>query len=74
MPTEAQYPGVREDNGLPGGPGFGTGTPGVAQLVGHYSENLNVGYRWYQANNVLPVFPFGFGLFVHDIRVQRSVG
>jgi beta-glucosidase len=60
--TEAQYPGVREDNGLPGGPGFGTGTPGIAQLVGHYSEGLQVGYRWYQANNVLPVFPFGFGL------------
>jgi beta-glucosidase len=60
--TEAQYPGVRENNGLPGGPGFGTGTPGVAQLVGHYSEDLQVGYRWYEANNVKPVFPFGFGL------------
>ena len=60
--TEAQYPGVRENNGLPGGPGFGTGTPGAAQLVGHYSEDLKMGYRWYEANNVKPVFPFGFGL------------
>jgi beta-glucosidase len=59
--TEAQYPGVREDNGQPGGPGV-NGTPGVDQLVGHYAENLQMGYRWYEANNVEPVFPFGFGL------------
>lgn len=59
--TEPQYPGVREDNGLPGGRGFG-GTPGVAQLVGHYTEDLQMGYRWYEANDVKPVFPFGFGL------------
>ncbi len=59
--TKAQYPGVRENNGQPGGPGV-TGTPGVAQLVGHYTENLQMGYRWYEAHNVEPVFPFGFGL------------
>src|SRR6185312_8395898 len=59
--TEAQYPGVRENNGQPGGPGT-TGTPGVEQLVGHYTEDLQMGYRWYEANNVEPVFPFGFGL------------
>lgn len=27
-----------------------------------YTEGLQVGYRWYEANNVKPVFPFGFGL------------
>jgi beta-glucosidase len=27
-----------------------------------YSEKLNVGYRWYDAQNVEPLFPFGFGL------------
>ena len=58
--TEAQYPGVREDNGLPGGEGpDGSGEP---QLVGHYTEDLEMGYRWYEANDVTPVFPFGFGL------------
>jgi beta-glucosidase len=33
-------------------------------LLGHasYSEGLQVGYRWYDANNVTPLFPFGFGL------------
>ncbi|HVU33819.1 MAG TPA: glycoside hydrolase family 3 C-terminal domain-containing protein [Opitutaceae bacterium] len=27
-----------------------------------YSEKLLVGYRWYDARNVAPLFPFGFGL------------
>lgn len=34
------------------------GTNGTVQ----YSEGLDVGYRWYDANNVTPLFPFGFGL------------
>ncbi|TMM33743.1 MAG: glycosyl hydrolase [Actinobacteria bacterium] len=35
--------------------------PGVNGTV-HYSEALKVGYRWYDAQNVSPLFPFGFGL------------
>jgi beta-glucosidase len=33
-------------------------------MLGHvaYSEGLQVGYRWFDANNVAPLFPFGFGL------------
>ncbi len=27
-----------------------------------YSEGLNVGYRWYDAQNKTPLFPFGYGL------------
>jgi beta-glucosidase len=27
-----------------------------------YSEGLQVGYRWYDAQKVTPLFPFGFGL------------
>ena len=34
------------------------GTNGQVQ----YSEGLNVGYRYYDANNLTPLFPFGFGL------------
>jgi beta-glucosidase len=27
-----------------------------------YTEKLNVGYRWYDANKIRPLFPFGYGL------------
>jgi beta-glucosidase len=27
-----------------------------------YSEGIDVGYRWYDANDLAPMFPFGFGL------------
>ena len=27
-----------------------------------YSDDVNVGYRWYQANQVQPLFAFGYGL------------
>jgi beta-glucosidase len=35
--------------------------PGVNGQV-QYSEGVDVGYRWYQAKNIAPLFPFGFGL------------
>jgi beta-glucosidase len=34
------------------------GTGGTVQ----YSEGVDVGYRWYDANNLTPLFPFGYGL------------
>ncbi|WP_329237851.1 glycoside hydrolase family 3 C-terminal domain-containing protein [Actinoallomurus sp. NBC_01490] len=39
----------------------------IAQWPGNggrvrYSEKLNVGYRWYDARNITPLFPFGYGL------------
>jgi beta-glucosidase len=35
--------------------------PGAGGKV-DYSEGLDVGYRWYDAKQVLPLFPFGYGL------------
>jgi beta-glucosidase len=35
--------------------------PGVDQTA-HYTEGILVGYRYYDAQNIAPVFPFGFGL------------
>uniref|UniRef100_UPI00384CD16F discoidin domain-containing protein n=1 Tax=Kitasatospora fiedleri TaxID=2991545 RepID=UPI00384CD16F len=34
------------------------GTGGTVQ----YSEGLKIGYRWYDTNNLTPLFPFGHGL------------
>src|SRR3954447_16650890 len=42
-----QYPGVNDAQGVP---------------HSKYSEGLLVGYRWYDAKNITPLFPFGYGL------------
>jgi beta-glucosidase len=46
--TAAQFPGVLSGDG-------------VTNTV-EYTEMLNIGYRWYDANNVTPAFAFGHGL------------
>jgi len=47
--STAQYPGVTK-------PGDNVGPHSI------YSEGLLVGYRWYDAKGIAPLFPFGFGL------------
>ncbi|GAB3274608.1 beta-glucosidase family protein [Kineosporia babensis] len=44
---EERYPGVDEGEGYP---------------TMRYTEGLQMGYRWYQSQNIEPLFPFGFGL------------
>jgi len=51
--------------------------PGNGSTV-QYSEGVDVGYRWYDAKDVTPLFPFGFGMsytrfaFSH-LSVSRAV-
>ena len=42
-----RYPGTDEGDGYP---------------VIRYSEGLEIGYRWFQAQGITPLFGFGFGL------------
>ncbi len=35
--------------------------PGI-NGVANYSEGLQIGYRWFDAQNVKPLYPFGYGL------------
>lgn len=45
--TEAQYPGIYDENNI---------------LQADYSEGIYVGYRWYEARGIKPLFAFGYGL------------
>jgi beta-glucosidase len=54
--TKSQYPGVNDKNGIP-------------HAV--YSEKLKVGYRWYDAKRIRPLFPFGFGLSYTTFAIRH---
>ncbi len=58
LPTQTaqQFPGVDDSHGVP---------------HATYSEGLKVGYRWYDAQGIAPLFPFGFGLSYTTFSERR---
>ena len=51
--SKKQYPGASRQGGYP---------------HSVYSEHMLVGYRWYDAKHIQPLFPFGFGLSYTSFR------
>ncbi|MFL5822740.1 MAG: beta-glucosidase family protein [Solirubrobacteraceae bacterium] len=55
--TKLQYPGVSNKHGIP---------------QERYSERLLVGYRWYDAKHLKPLFPFGYGLSYTTFALRHA--
>ncbi len=50
------------------------GTAGVISKDPVYAEKLDIGYRWYDANKIAPLFEFGYGLsYTHFTYSNLSV-
>jgi beta-glucosidase len=58
-----ELPGLK--NALPEGPATARPEP---PFDVDYSEGSDVGYRWYAARGLKPLFPFGYGLSYTDFR------
>ena len=57
-PPAGDVPGVAVPGARRAPPRSGRAPNGTVQ----YSEGLDVGYRWYDAKGLTPLFPFGYGL------------
>jgi beta-glucosidase len=57
----------------PGGPRPDTAPSAFASVHGptQFTDGIDVGYRWYEANGVQPQFPFGFGLSYTSFRFSN---
>ena len=59
--SESQLPHPVITGRSPIGATIGTvGTPTAYDVI--YSEGASIGYKWFQPQNLTPLFPFGFGL------------
>jgi beta-glucosidase len=74
------YPRSEDDTLYAGRPERYPGTDeGAGYPVIRYSEGLEMGYRWYQAQDIEPLFGFGFGLSyttfdITDVSVDAPDG
>lgn len=70
--TDKRWPGVDTSGArakVTGGNAFGSGAPTTVE----YSEGLQIGYRWFDANRIAPRFPFGHGLSYTTFALSNLV-
>ncbi|WP_429264634.1 glycoside hydrolase family 3 C-terminal domain-containing protein [Mucilaginibacter sp. 3215] len=52
-------------------PAFNLNTYPGDNLTAEYKEGILVGYRWYDTKNIVPLFPFGYGLSYTDFSISK---
>ncbi|WP_426585841.1 glycoside hydrolase family 3 C-terminal domain-containing protein [Mucilaginibacter sp. R-33] len=52
-------------------PAFNLNTYSGDNLTAEYKEGILVGYRWYDTKNIVPLFPFGYGLSYTDFSISK---
>lgn len=52
-------------------PAFNLNTYPGNNLTAEYKEGILVGYRWYDTKNIVPMFPFGYGLSYTDFSISK---
>ena len=70
--TDRRWPGTDTSGArakVAGGNSFGSGAPTTVE----YSEGLQIGYRWFDANRIAPRFPFGHGLSYTTFALSNLV-
>jgi beta-glucosidase len=62
---------LRLEDGLAADPAHPERASSNAEGKAHYSEGINVGYRWFDHQQIDPLFPFGFGLSYTTFSYSR---
>ncbi|WP_090533409.1 glycoside hydrolase family 3 C-terminal domain-containing protein [Mucilaginibacter sp. NFR10] len=52
-------------------PAFNLNTYPGDNFTAEYKEGILVGYRWYDTKNIVPLFPFGYGLSYTDFSISK---
>jgi len=52
-------------------PAFNLNTYPGNNLTAEYKEGILVGYRWYDTKNIVPLFPFGYGLSYTNFSISK---
>jgi beta-glucosidase len=60
--ADLPHPVIAKPAGVTTGPSDLALNPETGIFDANYTEGLKVGYKWYDAENKAPLFPFGFGL------------
>ncbi len=70
--SSANFGTARKNGNVTAKSNFGLPAVPAEQTCVKYEDDIFVGYRWFDAFNVTPAYPFGFGLSYTDFEISES--